>query len=131
MELANAALCVSLKGAQSSSNKVMKISKGQGLSPREAGVIRDCIGNMQDSVDELQQSLMAMKDLQEAPDFRMKMSDIVTWVSAALTDEDTCMEGFEGDVKSTIRRYIESVAQLTSNALALINKFLSAQGYQH
>ncbi|KAJ9679041.1 hypothetical protein PVL29_021075 [Vitis rotundifolia] len=134
MELASAALNVSLKGAQSSSNKVLNLSKGQGLSRREAAAITDCIENMQDSVDELQQSLVAMKDLQ-GPDFQMKMSDIVTWVSAALTDEDTCMDGFEGhamkgELKSTIRSYIVSVAQLTSNALAIINKFLSTQGNQ-
>lgn len=135
MELANAALRVSLKSARSSSNKVLKLSKGQGLSPREAAAVSDCIETMQDSVDELQQSLVAMKDLQ-GPDFRTKMSNIVTWVSAALTDEDTCMDGFEeqaikGEVKGTIRSYIVSVAQLTSNALAIINKLLSTdQGDQ-
>ncbi|KAE8672533.1 21 kDa protein [Hibiscus syriacus] len=50
----------------------------------------------------------------------------LTWVSAALTDEDTCMDGIEakainGKIKDTIRSNIARVAHLTSNALAFIN----------
>ena len=70
--------------------------------------------------------MTAMKDLQ-GPDFEMKISNIQTWVSAALTNEDTCMDGIEGEAKNgkirdTIRINIARVAQLTSNALALINR---------
>ncbi|XP_002510934.2 21 kDa protein [Ricinus communis] len=126
LQLANAALNVTLESAESTSNSVLNMLKAHNLSPKEAGAISDCVENMKDSVDELRESLMTMTDL-EGPDFNMKMSNIQTWVSAALTDEDTCMDGFEGNamngkVKNTIRSYIEKVAQLTSNALALINK---------
>ncbi|XWS60079.1 hypothetical protein CRYUN_Cryun07bG0003400 [Craigia yunnanensis] len=81
---------------------------------------------MRDSVDKLHQSMAAMKDLQ-GPDFGMKMSNIQTWVSAALTNEDTCMDGIEGKamngkIRDTIRSNIARVAQLTSNALAFINR---------
>ncbi|OAY48156.1 21 kDa protein [Manihot esculenta] len=128
-QLANAALNVTLQTAESTSNMVLNLLKAHNQMPKEAGAIRDCVENMKDSVDELQQSLVAMKDL-EGPDFEMKMSNIQTWVSAALTDEDTCMDGFEGNamngkVKETIRSYIERVSQLTSNALALINKLVN------
>ncbi|KAJ4829014.1 hypothetical protein Tsubulata_012900 [Turnera subulata] len=126
MQLAIAALNVTLANAQSTSNMVQNLSAEHNLRPREAGAIRDCVENMKDSVDELQQSMQAMGDL-DGPDFEMKMSNIQTWVSAALTDEDTCMDGFEGKVmngktKDTIRSGIVMLAQLTSNALALINR---------
>jgi len=60
----------------------------------------------------------------------MTMSDVQTWVSAALTDESTCMDGFEEsemsidgtNTKSRVRGLVVQVAQLTSNALALINQ---------
>ncbi|OMO98097.1 Pectinesterase inhibitor [Corchorus olitorius] len=125
-ELANAALSVSLKAAQSTSNLVMKLSKEHGLKPGEAVAIADCVDTMGDCVEELQQSMSAMKDLQ-GPEFQMKMSNMQTWVSAALTNEDTCMDGIEekarnGKFKDTIRSNIARVAQLTSNALAFINK---------
>ncbi|XP_050224199.1 21 kDa protein-like [Mercurialis annua] len=125
LQLANAALNVTLKSAKSTSENVLKMLKAHNM-PKEAGAIKDCVQNMKDSVDELQESLMMMRDL-DGPDFEMKMSNIQTWVSAALTDEDTCMDGFQGSgvngkVRDTIRKFIEKVAQLTSNALALINK---------
>jgi pectinesterase inhibitor-like protein len=59
------------------------------------------------------------------------MSDLQTWVSAALTDENTCTEGFQeinatGNIKTIVRGKIVQVAQLTSNALALINKLAAS-----
>lgn len=125
-ELANAALSVSLNEAKSTSALVLKLSKGLELRPREAGAVKDCVENTRDSVDELQQSLQAMKDL-KGPEFEFKINDLQTWVSAALTNEDTCMDNFEGNgmngkVKDTIRGRIVRVSQLISNALALINQ---------
>ncbi|RVX15629.1 21 kDa protein [Vitis vinifera] len=60
------------------------------------------------------------------------MSDIQTWVSAALTNDDTCMDSFSGNamngnVKTTVRGYILHVAQMTSVALALINNYALGQ----
>ncbi|KAK2653568.1 hypothetical protein Ddye_013424 [Dipteronia dyeriana] len=120
-EFANAALSVSLKEVQPTSASVLKLSKGHDLRPREVGAVKDCVENMRDSIHELQQSLIAMKDLVHylGPEFEFQMSNVMTWVSAALTNEDTCMDnfegnGFNGEVKSTGRGY---VSQLTSNAL--------------
>ncbi|XP_030463380.1 21 kDa protein-like [Syzygium oleosum] len=126
--MANAALLVTLQSAQSASDMVSKLSKAGGLSQREEGAVIDCVETMSDSVDEIRQSLVAMKGL-DGPEFETNMSDIQTWVSAALTDEDTCMDGFQeggpsdnNKVKGPIRDSIVKVAQLTSNALALINR---------
>ncbi|XP_049395451.1 21 kDa protein-like [Solanum stenotomum] len=130
MELANSALTVSLKGAKSTTNKIAKMSKEESLGPAEAHALTDCVENMEDSVDELQKSLLEMKNL-NGPDFEEKMGNVMTWVSAALTDEDTCMDGFQENsamnakVKATIRNYIVNVAQLTSNALALTKNLSS------
>ena len=57
-----------------------------------------------------------------------QIDDIKTWVSAALTDETTCTDGFAGmtvsnTVKNTISNSILSVSKRISNALALINRF--------
>ncbi|XP_030534338.1 21 kDa protein-like [Rhodamnia argentea] len=127
-EMANAALSVTLESARSASNTVAKLSKAGGLSKRAAGAVIDCVETISDSVDEIRQSLAAMKGL-DGPEFEANMSNIQTWVSAALTDEDTCMDGFqEGgisnnkEVKGPIRNSIVRAAQLTSNALALINR---------
>lgn len=57
--------------------------------------------------------------------FRWHLSNAETWVSAALTNEDTCLDGFQGVdgvVKADVRRKISRVARVTSNALSLINR---------
>ncbi|KAI7750865.1 hypothetical protein M8C21_025271 [Ambrosia artemisiifolia] len=127
LELANAALTVSLKSAKSTSKVVRELSKGRDLSMRDGQAVADCLENMSDSVDEMKKSMAEMKDL-DGPEFDDKMGNVKTWVSAALTDEDTCMDGFEdndGKMKETIRGYILKVAELTSIALSLITNISS------
>ncbi|KAL8210829.1 hypothetical protein R6Q57_005266 [Mikania cordata] len=122
MELANSAISVSLKSAKSTSKVVRELSKGRDVSMRDGQAVADCLENMSDSVDEMKKSMVEMKRL-DGPGFNEKMENVKTWVSAALTDEDTCMDGFEendGKMKETIRGFIVNVAELTSNALALI-----------
>lgn len=69
-----------------------------------------------------------------AANFGMMMSDIQTWVSAALTDENTCTDGFggkyftNGPLKTAVRERILNVAHMTSNALALINSYAALHG---
>lgn len=131
MQLAYAALSVTLTGARSASTFMARLPTAHGMTPREVGATRDCIENMGNSIDELRQSLARMGHLRGG-DFDARINDIQTWVSAALTDEDTCMDGFagksmNGNVKNMVRGRIVNVSRLTSNALALINGLASAQ----
>lgn len=130
--LAHESLTVSLETAQSTSSMMLKLAHGQGMTPREVGAMHDCVEELSDTVDELRMSLGEMKQLR-GKDFDLKMNDIQTWVSAALTDEDTCTEGFagkvmNGKVKTVVRGRILEVAHMTSNALALINSLASLHG---
>lgn len=124
-KLCNYALSVTLKAARNASSTVSKLSKKKGLTQPEVGVVKDCIENIKDSVDELKQSVTAMSNLGGA-DIQYQLDDIKTWVSASLTDEDTCTEGFveqkvSTTVKNTINKSIVTVARLASNALSLID----------
>ncbi|KAL8539598.1 hypothetical protein ACS0TY_001272 [Phlomoides rotata] len=131
--LAHAALSVSLDAARSTSADMVKLSRGGALKPQEVAAMRDCVEELSDSVDQLRNSMAEMKRIKQGPKYDLMMSDIQTWVSAALTDEDTCMDGFAGEVmdgatKTKVRAKIESVAHITSNALALINCYASLRG---
>ncbi|KAK1261530.1 hypothetical protein QJS04_geneDACA020474 [Acorus gramineus] len=131
LQLAHAALSVSLNGARSTSTMVSKLSARGHMRPREAVAMRDCVESVADSVDELRRALGEMGHLR-GHDIGLKINDIQTWVSAALTDEDTCVQGFtgkgtNGKVKENVRGQIVKVAQLTCNALALINGLASLQ----
>lgn len=91
--------------------------------------MQDCLEELSDSVDELRRSIGEMGHI-KASNFQLTMNDIQTWVSAALTDETTCSDGF---VKNTangkvVRSRILKIAHLTSNALALLNGYASLNG---
>ncbi|KAH7537885.1 hypothetical protein FEM48_Zijuj03G0140500 [Ziziphus jujuba var. spinosa] len=86
---------------------------------------------MENSVDELKGSLLAMRNL-EGADFDLEKSNIQTWVSAALTEEDKCLDGLEesaidGDIKALIRSNIVRVDLNSSPAKwkHLANELLS------
>lgn len=132
--MALTALSVSLSRARSAAVFSSKLTKVRGLKPREHLAVRDCIENMADSVDILSHSVQELGHTGTAvsQDFMWHMSNVQTWVSAALTDENTCLDGFagrvmEGKVKDAVRRRVIDVAQVTSNALALINRFAEKQ----
>lgn len=127
--LTGAALNVTLASAKSTSAVMSAMAKRRGLKPREVAAMKDCVEVLNESVEELRRSINGMSDLRRS-NFEMTMSDVQTWVSAALTDESTCMDGFEEsemsidgtNTKSRVRGLVVQVAQLTSNALALINQ---------
>ncbi|CAL9075840.1 pectinesterase inhibitor 9 [Musa acuminata AAA Group] len=129
-ELARAALAVSADRARSASAFVSRMSSGgqKKVRSREAGAVRDCIETMHDSVDQLQQSMEEMGRMGRArsPRFAWHLSNVQTWVSAALTDETTCLDGisqYAGPaVRAAIRKKVVDVARVTSNALALVNQ---------
>jgi pectinesterase inhibitor-like protein len=121
------ALSIALQAASNASTTVSNLQKQKTLTRYEAQVVKDCIENVKDSIDEIKQSLQAMDHLRGS-DKEFQLSNIKTWVSAALTDENTRTDGFEkgqkvsAAVKNKIRNSILTVARLTSNSLALINK---------
>lgn len=133
-QLAQIALTVSITKAQSTCTFVSRMAKakGKGMRGREYGAVKDCLYEMGDSVERLSRSVRELKRMGGAhgEEFKWHVSNVETWVSAALTDETTCMDGFsgrslDGKVKTAIRARVFGVAQVTSNALALVNQYAS------
>ncbi|CAN1754901.1 Pectinesterase inhibitor 11 [Linum perenne] len=122
--LAVTALSVSLSTAKSTKSYVSKL---QPSKPREAAAVKDCAEEIEDTVDRLTKSINAGGG-GAAESFEWHLSNIETWVSAALTDESTCVDGFggkamDGKMKDGIRVRFLKTARVTSNALALINEY--------
>ncbi|KAG6418139.1 hypothetical protein SASPL_120338 [Salvia splendens] len=120
--LATAALSVSLATAVSTSADMVRLSRAAGMTPREVGAMQDCVEELADSVELIRKSLAEMKQIEAVT------GDAQTWLSAALTDEETCMDGFAGKimaggVKTAVRGKIVNVAHMTSNALCLVNSY--------
>ena len=94
--------------------------------------MEDCVEELSDAVYELRMSIDEMGHAKRS-NFGPMISDVQTWVSAAMTDENTCSDGFEGNgmngnLKRAVRGRIVNIAQLTSNALALVNNFALLNG---
>ncbi|KAG1366390.1 Pectinesterase 3 [Cocos nucifera] len=91
--------------------------------------VRDCKELFDDAIDRLHDSLAL---LQPATGEKFlaasEISDLRTWLSAAITDQQTCMDGFEGaarDVVEKMEAAMASATQLTSNSLAIATKILA------
>ncbi|CAA0832003.1 Plant invertase/pectin methylesterase inhibitor superfamily protein [Striga hermonthica] len=96
---------------------------------RNKVALSDCIECFGDALDNLHKSLYVLRKL-SVREFGSQVDDVATWVSSALTDEDTCVDGFiEGGkgkrVRSIVNR-VSNVTYMTSNALALIDKLATA-----
>ncbi|KAI3704922.1 hypothetical protein L1987_75151 [Smallanthus sonchifolius] len=129
-QLAHTALAVSLKQSQSTQAYLHKLKRVKGIKPRERSAIGDCLEVVSDSLDRVTKSIQELKKFERTKghEFIWHMSNVQTWVSSALTDENTCMDGFGGRamvgrIKTSVRAQITSVAHVTSNALALVNSF--------
>ncbi|KAJ0246403.1 PMEI domain-containing protein [Hirschfeldia incana] len=102
-----------------------------GFGRRDRVALSDCRELLQDSLDNLHKSLAVLRTLR-ASEFQEQMSDLATWLSTALTDKDTCLDGFEkASMKSAmvrmIRRKVTTSMYMSTISLALLNK-LAADG---
>lgn len=125
LKLCNVSLSLALKAAKSASSAISKILKKNNLTEIAEQVVQDCFGNVKDSIGELKDSLDAMGDL-GGVDRKFQISNVQTWVSASITNDQTCSDGFdEMNVDSTLtdkmRKIVLDVARKTSNALYFIN----------
>ncbi|KAM5547142.1 pectinesterase inhibitor 3 [Rosa sericea] len=130
-DLAQAAVGVSLSRARKVSAFLSQLSHSSSSSPKRQRVaLGDCVEQFSDSVDELSRTLEELHHLHEET-FRWQMSNAQTWVSAALTNDDTCLDGFQevdGKVKADVKRKITNAARVTSNALYMINRLDESRG---
>ncbi|XP_047973131.1 pectinesterase inhibitor 6 [Salvia hispanica] len=94
-------------------------------SKRYKNILSDCVECFQDTLDNLHRSLGVLRNL-SASEFSNQVGDVTTWLSAALTDEDTCLDGFEERNKGkrvvNLINRVNNATYMTSNALALVNK---------
>ncbi|XP_023738720.1 21 kDa protein [Lactuca sativa] len=127
--LAKVAIHVALYNATDMSNYVSNLSLHSDYrNTKETAAIHDCSSLFQDAVDEIQDSFNEMKRLGwTGESVKFQLSNVQTWMSAALTNEETCTDGFEevadGVMKADVCSRVVAVKEVTSNALALVNHY--------
>ncbi|PRQ16138.1 putative pectinesterase [Rosa chinensis] len=86
--------------------------------------IRDCRDQVEDALSQLDDSVSAMvvgKALTEA-----KVKDVQTWISSAVTDQETCLDGLEEMGSASVdevKKKIKKSMDFTSNSLAIVANF--------
>lgn len=86
----------------------------------ERDALEDCLELLDMTVDDLSQALSKFSS--NAP------GDVKTFLSAGLTNQDTCMEGFAtaaGVLKNQFLGGVIQISELVSNSLAMFNKISS------
>ena len=77
---------------------VKKLIKNmKGLTPREKTALHDCLETIDETLDELHETL---EDLQMYPNkktLREHAGDLKTLISSAITNQETCLDGFSHD----------------------------------
>ncbi|KAK1413707.1 hypothetical protein QVD17_35485 [Tagetes erecta] len=128
--LARVAIGVTLKKANHMTKYIANISlhADYDTSPRVAAAVHDCFSVFEDAVDQIRGSVRQMRRLGGSREaLRFQLSNVQTWMSAALTNEETCTDGFEDltddEVKMDVCGRAVKVKEVTSNALALVNSF--------
>ncbi|KAG6645967.1 pectinesterase inhibitor 3-like [Carya illinoinensis] len=103
---------VALQHTSSQAKQIQgQLSKQKDTSP----AFKDCNANYQDISGRLQESLTSLKS--------KKYSDVLTWVSAAMTNSGSCEDGLKEMGKaSPILSLSTTFSQLCSIVLALTNK---------
>lgn len=120
-ELAKIAVEVSRDEAKDVVELALDLNRTAGKDcPGSLAPLADCLEVLGDSIEELNSSLSAMGDR----NWRRRSGDVKAWLSAALTNPFSCIDGFEEvDVSMPLimQQRVEYLTELTSNALAIVN----------
>ncbi|KAF3332873.1 putative pectinesterase/pectinesterase inhibitor 22 [Carex littledalei] len=95
---------------------------------REEMAVRDCVELLGYSLDELKWSLEMMEEIDPAVGNSHREESLRSWLSAALSNQETCMEGFDGTdgrLHVHVERKVRQLTQLVSNILALHKRLRS------
>nr|DAD38130.1 TPA_asm: hypothetical protein HUJ06_008771 [Nelumbo nucifera] len=118
----SAAIKASIVEANQAMNVVNKFANSP-TTPLEKIAIQDCMELLDMSVYELSCSLGKTEKMIDV----CYDSSLHAWLSAALGNQDTCLEGFDGTdgrISDCIKGSIYQVTQLISNVLVLYHKML-------
>ncbi|KAJ1296567.1 hypothetical protein BS78_01G311200 [Paspalum vaginatum] len=97
------------------------------------GALADCADAVAAASDQTARAAERLRGVERAvgPEVRWRVDDALTWLSAAMTYEDTCADGLASrksapaPVRAELRVRVRRAKQYTSIALALVNIIVS------
>ncbi|XP_078444122.1 21 kDa protein-like [Wolffia australiana] len=132
--IAHFAANLSLVRVSAVSSHVGRLRRGGGGDGAAAAALADCAESLGDAAELSREAAAEIGLLGSArgTDVAWHVSNAQTWMSAALTDEETCADGLRGGgaggvVWGDVVRRVRRARQYTSNALALVNRLVGVR----
>ncbi|GJS65702.1 pectinesterase inhibitor 9-like protein [Tanacetum coccineum] len=140
-QLAQVSLVVCLSKARTTKAYVNMVAEHFNETRSTSGdnqAVEECLRQINNGVDQI---TLALKEFQKMKkdreeNFVLHEGNVQSWVGAALTNADLCVDGLLGDgiggkEKVTIKVKFMNVKQLASNSLAMFNRFTSRHRASH
>lgn len=88
----------------------------------ETGAYEDCKELMHYAIDELSSS-MSQASGDNIAKIESKTPDLNNWLSAVVSYQETCIDGFpDGKIKTQVAKALKVAKELTSNSLAIVSE---------
>lgn len=104
---------------------IKKLTSRKGLTKREKCALHDCLETVSETLDELHEVLSDLKEYPTKKSLSAHAGDLKTLMSSAITNQETCLDGFSHDdadkhVRDALVKGQKYVEKMCSNALAMI-----------
>ncbi|KAK4483721.1 hypothetical protein RD792_010923 [Penstemon davidsonii] len=111
-------------------DKVIKQASGIKFdTPQKKAAFDDCLVLLNDAKEELNNSVSSVQDWGK---LSARTPDINNWLSAVLSYQQTCIDGFpDGEEKSKLEKLLKNGKELGSNALAIVSEVSSVLSKVH
>ncbi|XP_073126400.1 pectinesterase-like [Henckelia pumila] len=101
--------------------------KDAAADERTKGALETCEELLNTSIDDLKRSFDKFGDF-DVSNLDEFMEDVRTWLSGAITYQETCIDAFEnttGDTGEKMKQLLKTASELSSNGLAMVTDFTS------
>ncbi|CAK9144685.1 unnamed protein product [Ilex paraguariensis] len=125
MDVIKLALNITITAVEHNFLTVKKLTKTKNLTKREKTALHDCLETIDETLDELHKVEDDLHMYPKKKSLTQHADDLKTLLSAAMTNQETCLDGFSHDkadkrVREVLLKGESKVEKLCSNVLALI-----------
>ncbi|RWR95823.1 pectinesterase [Cinnamomum micranthum f. kanehirae] len=124
-DVIEASLNLTIKAVEGTYFTIEKLLGRRGLSRREKTALHDCLEDVDQTLDELHKTEEDLKMYPRKKSLSQQADDLKILLSAAMTNQDSCEDGFSHDdadknVRKVLMKSLTHVYHMCSNALAMI-----------
>ncbi|KAJ8621250.1 hypothetical protein MRB53_029779 [Persea americana] len=124
-DVIKASLNLTITAVEGTYFTIEKLLRRRGLTRREKTALHDCLEDVDQTLEELHKTEEDLKKYPRKKSLSQHASDLKILLSAAMTNQDSCEDGFSHDdadknVRKELMKSLTHVYHMCSNALAMI-----------